>query len=206
MRWGWVKISKPSPRAIATSVMPAASAVRTASAVGAEIATMNGNAEAGGLLHHLHRHPAGQDDHAGAADDMLARERAAELVQRIVASDVLAQRDELPARLPERRGVDGARLPVDRLARRDGVDRPHDVARREKLAVGDDERGPHRLGQRLDAAQPASGRPREMPPARLQAGGARLGEPHPQLDPDLLVDDLQVLDLVGAAPRSPRSG
>ena len=39
---GWVKISNPSPRAMATSVMPAASAIRTASAVGAETATMTG--------------------------------------------------------------------------------------------------------------------------------------------------------------------
>ena len=41
-RWGWVKTSKPSLRAIATSVMPAASAMRTASAVGAETATIIG--------------------------------------------------------------------------------------------------------------------------------------------------------------------
>jgi hypothetical protein len=42
MRSGWVKISKPSERAMATSVMPAASAILTASAVGAETATMTG--------------------------------------------------------------------------------------------------------------------------------------------------------------------
>lgn len=40
MRPGWVKISNPSPRAMAARVMPAASAIRTASAVGAETATM----------------------------------------------------------------------------------------------------------------------------------------------------------------------
>ena len=32
-----------------------------------------------------------------------------------------------------------------------------------------------------------------MPPARAQPGGARLGEPHLQLDPDLLIDDLEAL-------------
>src|SRR5579883_1917082 len=42
IRPGWVKISKPSARATATSVMPAASAIRTASAVGAETATITG--------------------------------------------------------------------------------------------------------------------------------------------------------------------
>ena len=42
IRSGWAKISKPSPRAIPISVMPAASAVRTASAVGADIATITG--------------------------------------------------------------------------------------------------------------------------------------------------------------------
>ena len=42
MRCGFVKISKPSLRATATSVIPDASAVRTASAVGADTATKTG--------------------------------------------------------------------------------------------------------------------------------------------------------------------
>src|ERR1700691_6025356 len=42
MRCGWVKTSKPSLRATAASVIPAALAVRTASAVGAETATISG--------------------------------------------------------------------------------------------------------------------------------------------------------------------
>ena len=42
MRCGWVNTSNPSFLATATSVMPQASAMRTASAVGADTATMMG--------------------------------------------------------------------------------------------------------------------------------------------------------------------
>ena len=42
IRSGCAKISKPSARAIAASVIPAASAIRTANAVGADTATISG--------------------------------------------------------------------------------------------------------------------------------------------------------------------
>src|SRR5450756_506288 len=42
IRCGWLNTSNPSLRAIAASVMPAASAIRTAKAVGADTATISG--------------------------------------------------------------------------------------------------------------------------------------------------------------------
>src|SRR5260370_11535952 len=52
------------------------------------------NADESRLLHHLHRNAAGQQDHAAAANHMVARERSADLVQRVVTADVLAQGDK----------------------------------------------------------------------------------------------------------------
>src|SRR6516165_1323929 len=68
----------------------------------------DGNAEPGALLHHLDRDAAGQDDHSCTADDVVAGQRTGELVERIVASNVLAQCDEPGRGLPERRGMDRA--------------------------------------------------------------------------------------------------
>jgi len=59
-----VKISNSNPRAIPTRVMPLHSAVRIASAVGAEIATMMLAPMAAVFLHHLDGDPAGQNDGA----------------------------------------------------------------------------------------------------------------------------------------------
>ena len=101
MRCGWVNNSKPSLRAIAASVMPAASAVRMASAVGADTATIRRRADDGGLLHHLHRHAARQQHHAAAHGNRAARQSAGELVERIVTADILAQRNEPRVRPPE---------------------------------------------------------------------------------------------------------
>src|SRR5260370_22940492 len=48
------------------------------------------NADDSGLLYHLHRNAAGQQDHAAAANHMVARAPAAELVERAVTPHVLA--------------------------------------------------------------------------------------------------------------------
>ena len=49
----------------------------------------------------------------------------------------------------------------------------------------------------LDAAQPAAGRARHVPPSIVQGGRARFAQPHPQLDASPGLDDLQPVDLVG---------
>ncbi len=110
IRCGWVKISKPSLRATAISVMPAASAVRTASAVGADTATMTGMPMAAAFW-------------IISIDSRLvttpkppfrvrarARQAPSELVERVVTADVLAQRDEPLLRRTEGRGVHRAGL------------------------------------------------------------------------------------------------
>ena len=127
MRPGWVNISNPSLRAIAASVMPAASAVRTASAVGAETATMTGAPIAAVFCTISTETRLVSSTMPPLAATPAARQRAGELVERIVAADILAQRDDAVRRRPERRGVDGAGLDVDRLQRRDGRHRRHDL-------------------------------------------------------------------------------
>ena len=94
---GWVKISKPSLRAMATSVMPAASAVRTASAVGADTATTTGAPIAAAFCTISTETRLVSSDHAVCAGNASPRQRAGELVERIVAADILAQRDEAAA-------------------------------------------------------------------------------------------------------------
>jgi len=123
---------------MAARVMPAASAIRTASAVGAETATISGAADGRGLLHHFDRHPAGQQHHALAGADLLQRQRAGQLVQRIVAADILAQRDDAARRHPQRRSMYRTGFGIDRLQRRDAVDRGRDLARRKRSALSDD--------------------------------------------------------------------
>ena len=71
--------------------MPAASAVRTASAVGADTATMSGAPIAAVFCTNLDRNPAGQQYDALGGGNFGERQRAGELVERVVAADILAQ-------------------------------------------------------------------------------------------------------------------
>ena len=115
MRCGWVNTSNPSFRATATSVMPAASAMRTASAVGAETATMMARADGGGFLHHLDRHAARQQHHALLCRRALAGKRTGKLVERVVAPDVLAHGDKTALGIEEAGAMHGACLAVQLL-------------------------------------------------------------------------------------------
>ncbi len=198
MRSGWVNISNPSSRATATSVTPAASAVRTASAVGAETATRIGTPIGGRLLHQFDRQPAGQEDDAAAAAYAGPRQRAGQLVEGIVAADVLAQRDDPCRRGQKRGGVDGVGLAVERLARGSApmaAAISSGVTRQSSPTTG--RHRAHRLGQDFDAAEAAAGRPGEMPPPRLRALSARGSASRIRSSmPIALDDDLQRHDLV----------
>jgi hypothetical protein len=69
---------------------------------------MPASLENGRFLYHLDRNPAGKKHHACASGDRPAGKRANEFVERIVAADVLAQRDESFVRSPESGCVNGA--------------------------------------------------------------------------------------------------
>ena len=71
----------------------------------------NRGAENGRLLHHLDRNAAGEKHNAAASVDLVASERADELVEGIVTADILANRYEAFAWLPRmrRRGRPGSR-------------------------------------------------------------------------------------------------
>ena len=114
-RSGWVKMSKSSPRTSATSVMPASSAVRMASAVGAETAMMTGAPIAAVFCTISTETRRGDDDRAGRAVDAGPGQRADQLVERIVAADILARQHDALAGQVEAGGVHRAGLGMQRL-------------------------------------------------------------------------------------------
>src|SRR2546421_7262949 len=99
-RSAWVKISNPSCRATAARVMPAASATRTASAVGADTATRIGTPKMAAFWiilteSRLVSRTAPLAVAGGSAD---------QLVEGVVAADILACRNDAGCRQPQRRG------------------------------------------------------------------------------------------------------
>ena len=52
----------------------------------------------------------------------------------------------------------------------------------------------HCFVQAFDAAKSAAGRTRQTPATLVQRGGARFGEPHPQLDSGIVFDDVELAD------------
>ncbi len=81
-----------------------------AAAVGAETAATTASADPRSLLNQLDRHPAGQKHETVARLNAGPAQRARELVQRIVAADVLAQGDEPLRRRPKCRRMNRMRL------------------------------------------------------------------------------------------------
>ena len=55
-------------------------------------------------------------------------------------------------------------------------------------------RRPHRLDQAFDAAEPAPRGSRHLPAASQKFRGARGLQPDPDLDADILIDNLHALD------------
>ena len=168
--------------------------MRTASAVGAETATMMGAPMASGFLHHLDRDAARQQHHALLRGRALARERAGKLVEGVVASDVLTHGNEAAARIEEAGAVHRTGLAVQLLQRKQRVDRRHDLVGGEDKPTPHFRRRAHRLDQALDAAQPASRWPRHLAAAAEKLGCVALFQPDAELDADLFLDDLDALD------------
>ena len=169
--------------------MPAASAMRTASAVGADTATDKRHADRGRLLDHFDRNAAGEHDEAFRGRHAAPRQRAGELVERVMAADVFADGDQPLAGQKECRGMDGAGFAVERLRRRQRIERLHDVVGPERRRAPHLARRPHGFRERFDAAQSAAGRSGKVPSALAINRAARLGEPHAQLDAEFFLDD-----------------
>ena len=75
--------------------------MRTASAVGAETATIIGGTNRSGFLHHLNRDPARQHDNALTRGRTFVCKRAGKLVQRIVTTNVLAHGNQATCWVPK---------------------------------------------------------------------------------------------------------
>ena len=128
---------------MAASVIPAASAMRTASAVGAETDTITGAPIAAlfctistdtRLVRRMIPSLAAMDERASAPD---------ELVERVVTANVLAQGNDAARGIPKRRCVNRARLEVEFLTRRHVPHGGHDLLRRKLPARPDNGRGTH---------------------------------------------------------------
>ena len=135
MRCRWVNTSKPSARATAQSVIPAASAMRTANAVGAEIAT-NGGAPMLAVFC-TNSTETRLVSYAVGGGQAFDGQVTGELVERIVASDILAHGHNAARRRPERSRMHRAGLDIDGLQRRNGGHRRYDrVWGEDSLPVG----------------------------------------------------------------------
>src|ERR1700738_1798954 len=99
-----------------------------------------------------------------------------------MTANILAQGNDAARELPKRRRMNRPRLDVELLMRWYILHRNHDLLWREFLAVPDNSRGTHGFCDRIDTAQSAPCRPRNMPPSLLQTIGFWLAEPHPQFD------------------------
>ena len=189
--------------------MPAASAVRTASAVGAETATRTGAPIMRRLLHHLDRDAAGQHDDARARPSTPSRASAPTSLSSALWRPTSSRSATRPSpRRPERRGVHGAGLAVERLRRRERRRAPATIsARRTVRPSPTGGGGPHRLGEAVDAAEAAAGRPGEVRGgAPRAAAGARRPSHMRSSMPASLLDDLELARSRRAPRRCPRSG
>jgi hypothetical protein len=156
----------------------------------------DGRAERGGLLDHVERDAAREHDRAGRRIDARADQRSGELVERVVASDVLAQEGEA-ARLPEACGMRRMGAVVEHLRRAErGHGRVDLFGRQAQGRVGDRRHGPQRLLEAVDPAEAAADRAGHGAAAGGEGFGAVPGEPHAGLDARAVLGDLEAFDLV----------
>ena len=116
------------------------------------------------------------------------------LVERVMAADILSDRNEAALRLPETGRVDGMGLAVQELQREQRVDGGHDLVGREDAAFADLRGRPHRFDQALHAAKPAARGASHLPPPAQELRGLGCLQPNAQLDAHLLLDDVNRID------------
>src|SRR5262245_59749795 len=126
-----------------------------------------------GFLHHLDRYPAGENNNPLLRGGILADEGTCELIERVVAPDILPHSHEPPGRVPKARCVHRASLMIQGLSRKEGVDRCHDLIRSEHETLVHRGRWPHCFDQTLDAAEPTTCRSRHLAPAPQKLCGMR---------------------------------
>lgn len=181
---------------MATGMIPAWWAVRSASAVGADTAATTGGTENGGLLDHFHRNAARQQDRALRRGYRVAGQRAGKLVQSVVPADIFAQRDNAAVGLPESRGMHGVALAVQRLQGGQGCHRGRQLAGRHTERRGHARRRAHGRGEAFETAQAATGGAGDVSAAVRKCRDPCLAEPQPELDTLGGRNDLDIFDLV----------
>ena len=129
--------------------------------------------------------------------DAGAGERPGELVQRVVAADILARGHDTLAGHVEPRRMHRTCLGVQRLLFRQEFHRLHDVGRRKrKRRLTYIVHRTHRLLDGFDAAEAAADRPGEPPAPRLEARVGLVLQTDLDVDAGAEVLDLDRLDLL----------
>ena len=176
--------------------MPHASAIRTASAVGAETATSRGAPIIAAFCTISIEIRLVSTTRPWRALAPVAGQDAGQLVERVVATDILAKRNQAALGFVEAGGMHCARLVVQHLEGGERLDRGHDLVRGEDAALADFWRRPHRLGQTFDAAQAAARRPCHLAAPAQKLGGLGRLQPDPELDADLLLHNVDGVDRI----------
>lgn len=133
-----VNISNPSSRAIATRVIPACSAVRMASAVGAEIATMREAPSTAVMCTSSTETRLVSTTKLVAPAMVASREVADQLVERVVSPDILPHRHKALAGNEEARGMHRPRRRIQRLRSDEQRQSARDEARRDVQRMGNE--------------------------------------------------------------------
>jgi hypothetical protein len=133
-----------------------------------------------------------------AAGNVRCGDRSRELVERVVASDVLAHDHVSLARHKESRRMGCPRFPVELLRRRQRFDRCTNLPGCQEYLAYDGIADPFGFPQTFNAAQSAPGRPDKMPPSLFQSTAAVGTQPHSQFDAVGVRDDIQLVDLINA--------
>ena len=148
-----------------------------------------------GFLNEFDGDPAGENHNPRGGIDGGARQGTCELVERVVTTDVLAQRDQSTIECPKASCVQRARFGIQFLRRgqrgNGGLDldgahlqaRCHSAERRQ------------RLGKTFDPAQATARRTQHGAAANGKAMAGARRHPHPEFDAGVLFHDVQGGDL-----------
>ena len=178
-----------------TSVIPQASAVRIASAVGAETA-MTMPAPMAAVFWTISTEIRLVSTTAPEGPQVFGGSQCArKFVERIVPPDILAHHHAVAARHKEPRRMRSSRFAIEGLRRRQPFDGQPDLFRCEADRACHRRDDPARLLQAFDAAEPATGRSDEAPLPFLQRPAAVRTQPDAQFDSCGARDNVELLDL-----------
>ena len=115
---------------------------------------------------------------------------AGQLVESVMPSDILAQRNKSDTGSPETGGMDGSGFGVQGLPPGHGEHGGLDLVGTDDDARADLRRDADRFGEAFETAEATTSRSREKTPSLFEAAEQFRADPHPALDPGLDGDNL----------------